>query len=1027
NNADCYTLGISIYNKPYVCTAPTGLNATNITQTSAQLNWNAVPDAASYNVQYKINIPFITLWTTISNIPTNSTTISGLIPGRSYLYRVSTNCVFGSSSGFSPNANFTTKLPGDCVKDAYENNNQAANATNFTFFGTDVKAMIEVGSDNDWYKFTTDLANPYIKINLTTLPENYQLELYKANGAGNPGATPVATSYNTGTASEFIDFNGPQATVGTYFVKVFSEGSAKDTVNCYTLNIVKYPAPPTCDAPSGLTVDNITPISAKLMWAGDVDATIYYVRYRKVGTTTWTEQQVFAPTTELIVTGLTEQTNYEFQVKSYCDFGESQYSTIATFSTPLVGCAFTIYEPNNGPPNAKALTPGVEIQAMIEEAGDLDVYSFSTTVANPHCKIYLTSLPKDYDIYLFKQGSAGGWGAVFPDFPVAYSKKDGIQNEYIEYQSTGATNYMVAVGPKNAQSFSPFECYKLKVELWNGPINCAIPQNIVIQNITTTTVAISWNPVPNTLGYDVFYKKVFGQTGWDVASSTDTSILITGLWHSTNYTFKVRSKCVQTLASPFSGEQSFKTLTLEDCGIYNYEPNETQAQAVPIVNSPVFGNPVTTHKAMIEHPQDEDYYTFAVEIKEEDDVLLFPTIVMTLTNLPKDYNLYLYKQGGEVIDSSVNSGIEDDRIIITVGSPFVGIVGTFKLRVSPRSSEAGGNPLNWDTTQCYHLSVHSYFPFQGTNACFGVTLKPVTYLSTTSVQLNWNTRPSTSTYDVDYKLASSPTWITLGSTTATSFIITGLQENKDYNYRVRPTLVAGVFPGCSIPWATGAFHTPYVCNDNNEPNNTIGESKLLSDEFPLEGNFSSTNDEDWFFLYNSLYGTFGDDYLDIDITIQDYAGTVNLELYNPDGNVVSSSINSLHYSVSIPNGSTSGYKVKAKGNYPNFCYRIKSACVWHNYQRISMPTSDPEKTLQLTVFPNPSNGIINIKSNANVDEEILIEISDLSGKIVFTEKYSPSSEKSEKSLDLSNLTNGLYFVRFNNGVSSQTTKITIAK
>lgn len=71
------------------CTAPTGLSVSNITGTSAQLNWNAVGNAVSYTLKYKKsgNNP----WINLSSSNTNYS-LGGLLAQTSYTWQVKTTC-----------------------------------------------------------------------------------------------------------------------------------------------------------------------------------------------------------------------------------------------------------------------------------------------------------------------------------------------------------------------------------------------------------------------------------------------------------------------------------------------------------------------------------------------------------------------------------------------------------------------------------------------------------------------------------------------------------------------------------------------------------------------------------------------------------------------------------------------------------------------------------------------------------------------------------------------------------------------
>lgn len=85
---------------------PTGLVTSNITSASALVSWNASAGAVQYIVEYKLSNA--ANWTQTGALVNTSTTLSGLLAGRSYDWRVNADC-----SPFSSALNFTTAaLPG---------------------------------------------------------------------------------------------------------------------------------------------------------------------------------------------------------------------------------------------------------------------------------------------------------------------------------------------------------------------------------------------------------------------------------------------------------------------------------------------------------------------------------------------------------------------------------------------------------------------------------------------------------------------------------------------------------------------------------------------------------------------------------------------------------------------------------------------------------------------------------------------------------------------------------------------------
>ncbi|MBL7771457.1 MAG: fibronectin type III domain-containing protein [Chitinophagaceae bacterium] len=98
-----------------------------------------------------------------------------------------------------------------------------------------------------------------------------------------------------------------------------------------------------CGVPTGLSVTNITATTAKLNWTAVVGATFYTVRYRKVGTTTWTSGTSTSNTKS--IAGLTANTNYEFQVSAHCGTAQTAFSASTNFNTlASKGAAITSIE-----------------------------------------------------------------------------------------------------------------------------------------------------------------------------------------------------------------------------------------------------------------------------------------------------------------------------------------------------------------------------------------------------------------------------------------------------------------------------------------------------------------------------------------------------------------------------------------------------------------------------------------------------------------------------------------------------------
>jgi len=88
------------------CSVPTGVVLTYVTNTSALIEWNSVPNANSYRLQYKTAAA--SSWTVVSNINANLYTITGLTMNTVYQYAVSSKCN-STFTAYSPVGTFTTQ------------------------------------------------------------------------------------------------------------------------------------------------------------------------------------------------------------------------------------------------------------------------------------------------------------------------------------------------------------------------------------------------------------------------------------------------------------------------------------------------------------------------------------------------------------------------------------------------------------------------------------------------------------------------------------------------------------------------------------------------------------------------------------------------------------------------------------------------------------------------------------------------------------------------------------------------------
>jgi hypothetical protein len=206
--------------------------------------------------------------------------------------------------------------------------------------------------------------------------------------------------------------------------------------------------------------------------------------------------------------------------------------------------------------------------------------------------------------------------------------------------------------------------------------SCGTPASLSATAITTTTATLNWGAVSGATSYNVQYRKS-GTTAYTLTSSTTTSKAITGLTAATGYEFQVQAVC--TIAGSYSGLTTFTTLSAGGCTDI-YESNNTVATAKTIgVNTAI--------NAMIGTSTDVDYFKFSNTSTQK-------KIKITLTNLPADYDVKLYKSNGTtLIATSQNGGTTAESIVYNTGT-----AGTYVIKVY-------GYGGAYSATSCYTLTA----------------------------------------------------------------------------------------------------------------------------------------------------------------------------------------------------------------------------------------------------------------------------------------------------------------------------------
>lgn len=178
-----------------------------------------------------------------------------------------------------------------------------------------------------------------------------------------------------------------------------------------------------------------------------------------------------------------------------------------------------------------------------------------------------------------------------------------------------------------------------------SPQTCSAPSGLSTSNITTTTATSSWTAVSSATSYTYEFK-LNSATTWTATTVTSTAVNLTGLTASTTYNTRVKSNCASG-SSAYSAIVNFTTTAVQSSCTDNYESNNSRNQAKTI--------PVgSTTTARIGTSTDRDWFKFSNTSSARN-------VRVTMTNLPADYDMKLYRNNSQV-GISENVGTENEQI-----------------------------------------------------------------------------------------------------------------------------------------------------------------------------------------------------------------------------------------------------------------------------------------------------------------------------------------------------------------------------
>ncbi len=303
----------------------------------------------------------------------------------------------------------------------------------------------------------------------------------------------------------------------------------------------------------------------------------------------------------------------------------------------------------------------------------------------------------------------------------------------------------------------------------------------------------------------------------------------------------------------------------------------------------------------------------------------------------------------------------------------------------------------------------------------GLTSSAITQ---TGATISWNTVINAISYDVDYKANASSTWINAATaTTATSVNLTGLTASTLYDWRVRATCTAGSgnYVQAQFTTATPPVTCPGVYDVST--NGSTSGAALIPFNTDIKGLLSPSGDNDYYKFVITNGGT-------ITMTLTTLPANYQLRLLNSSGSTLQTSSNSGTSNETISRTVTAGtyyarvYPSGSANNATN-CYTL----------RVQLGTASRNAGAEivemfpgkLSISPNPVAYSANLLFNVEAAGMADVTVTNQQGSIVLRRLMSVNAGENIRSLDVSRLAPGFYYVKLQSGTTVQMAKIVISK
>lgn len=598
------------------CPAALGLAVDSSTVDSVSLSWTNGGSETAWEIEY-VDAGAAQGSGTLVPVTTNPATVTGLVANTPYDFYLRAVCAVGDESiwlgpvtgrttcvaftvPFTEGFNSTSSTQ-DCWTVLDENGDGDQWDLNYAFNSSEGDQVAVMNTDFNGGADDDYLISPAITLTgVDRLRYDYRVQ---SNGepnemevlistTGNAAAdftttlVPLTLYSNEAYAEEVIDLS---AYTGDVYVAWRIPPTTTDGWRMYIDN-VRFEIAPDCDEPVMIGTSGFTVSSADIAFTERGTATSWEIEYGAPGFIPGSGTVVTATTNPYTLSGLTDNTSYDFYIRSACASGGfSPWSAVSNFQTACNAFAVPFTETFD----STSTTEGC--WTVLDENGDGDqwILNSATSAAGDEAASINTDfnggVDDDYLIspaltltgaqrlkYMYRVQSANEpndmevllstTGTDAADFtstllPLALYSNTVYQEEILDLSAfTGDVYIAFRIPPNGTDGWVMF----IDEFIVEDIPNCPEPTSLVVDMLTSNTANVSWNSIGTTSVWQVEVQPTTVAQGtagavYENLTSSNPQV-ISGLSAQTSYDVYVRSDCGMGDFSPWTGPVTFTTL-----------------------------------------------------------------------------------------------------------------------------------------------------------------------------------------------------------------------------------------------------------------------------------------------------------------------------------------------------------------------------------------------------------------------------------------------------------------------------------